>query len=326
MARLLDDLLDVSRITRGKIEFSREPVDVTALAREVVGDHLETFRVAGLTLELSAPAGPLVVNGDRARLAQVLGNLLSNALKFSHGGQSVRVRVDGEPSGQQAVLTVRDQGVGIEPALLDSIFEPFMQADTSLSRPRGGLGLGLAVVQGLVALHGGRVSASSDGPGQGAELRVELPLHPGPGAVLEPGQPKPGTVQRAATVLVFEDNTDAAESLRAVLSASGYRVCVERTGRGATDVIRRVRPAIVLCDLGLPDRDGYAIAEDIRSDHELAALPLIAISGYGATEDQVRSRRAGFDLHLTKPVPPGLLLSELSGRIGNTRGSSERES
>jgi len=326
MAHLLDDLLDVSRITRGKIEFSREPVDVTALAREVVGDHLETFRTAGLTLELSAPAGPLVVNGDRARLAQVVGNLLSNALKFSHGGQSVRVRVDGEPSGQQAVLTVRDQGVGIEPALLDSIFEPFMQADTSLSRPRGGLGLGLAVVQGLVALHGGRVSASSDGPGQGAELRVELPLHPGPGAVLEPGQPKPGTVQRAATVLVFEDNTDAAESLRAVLSASGYRVCVERTGRGATDVIRRVRPAIVLCDLGLPDRDGYAIAEDIRSDHELAALPLIAISGYGATEDQVRSRRAGFDLHLTKPVPPGLLLSELSGRIGNTRGSSERES
>jgi PAS domain S-box-containing protein len=327
MARLLDDLLDVSRITRGKIEFCRELVDLTALAREVVGDHLETFRAAELTLELSMPAGPLVVYADRARLAQIVGNLLSNALKFSQAGQSVRVRVAGDPPSRHALLTVRDEGAGIEPALLDSIFEPFVQAETSLSRPRGGLGLGLAVVKGLVALHGGRVSAWSEGPGQGAELRVELPLHAGPRAVSESSAPPSESPRGAsATVLVFEDNADAAESLRAVLSASGYRVCVERTGRAATEVVRRIQPAIVLCDLGLPDRDGYAIAADIRSDHELAALPLIAISGYGATEDQARSRRAGFDLHLTKPVSPGLLLSELSGRIARVPADGASES
>ena len=228
----------------------------------------------------------------------------------------MHVRVEREAASGSVVLTVLDQGAGIEPALLDSIFDPFVQADTSLSRARGGLGLGLAVVKGLVALHGGRVAASSAGPGTGTELRVELPLHAPPGEVAAPGQTEPGSPEgSSATVLVFEDNADAAESLRVVLSAAGYRVWVEPTGRDAMEVVKRVQPAIVLCDLGLPDRDGYAIAADIRSDGELAQLPLIAISGYGAAEDQARSQRAGFDLHLTKPVSPTLLLSELSRRI-----------
>jgi PAS domain S-box-containing protein len=325
MSRLLDDLLDVSRITHGSIDLSRELVDVGALAREVVGDHRETFRAAGLLLEVTTPAEPAVLNADRARLAQIIGNLLSNALKFSASGQSVRVSVEREVSGRGVVLTVRDQGAGIEPALLDTIFEPFVQADTSLSRARGGLGLGLAVVKGLVVLHGGRVSASSRGSGQGAELRIELPLHDPGIEPTEPERPRTHWPRSQATVLVFEDNADAAESLRAVLSASGYRVWVERTGRAATEVVKRVRPAIVLCDLGLPDRDGYSVAADIRSDRELAALPLIAISGYGAAEDQARCRRAGFDHHLTKPVPPGLLLSELSDRIARPRSSAADE-
>ena len=191
MARLLDDLLDVSRITRGKIELVRETVDMAALVREVVGDHLESFRAAGLALDLTVAAAPLFVHADRTRLAQVIGNLLSNALKFSERGQSVRVRVDRDASGQSVVLTVRDEGTGIEPALLDRMFEPFVQADTSLARPRGGLGLGLAVVKGLVALHGGRVSASSDGAGAGAELRVELPLHAAPAEVAASSEPAP---------------------------------------------------------------------------------------------------------------------------------------
>jgi CheY-like chemotaxis protein len=214
------------------------------------------------------------------------------------------------------VLTVLDEGSGIEPALLGSIFDPFVQADTSLSRPRGGLGLGLAVVKSLVALHEGRVSASSGGPGQGAELRVELPLHAARPEAPRASQWGPASPAGSMeTVVLFEDNLDAAESLRALLSAAGYRVWVETTGRDALEVIRRCRPAIVLCDLGLPDRDGYAIAADIRADRDLATLPLIAISGYGTAEHQTYARLAGFDLHVTKPVPPELLLSELARRI-----------
>ena len=318
MARLLEDLLDVSRITRGKIDLVRETVDVCALTREVVGDHVDTFRAAGLELDLTLPAERLFVDADRARLAQIIGNLLSNALKFSQRGQSVHVRVEREAARQSVALTVLDQGAGIEPSVIDSIFEPFVQADTSLSRARGGLGLGLAVVKGLVALHGGRVSAASAGPDKGTELRVHLPLQAPRGEVAQPSQPEPGWTEGAsATVLVFEDNHDAAESLRAVLSAAGYRVWVEGTGRDATELVARVQPSIVLCDLGLPDKDGYTVAAEIRSQGALARLPLIAISGYGAAEDQARSRRAGFDLHLTKPVSPALLLSELSRRISH---------
>jgi PAS domain S-box-containing protein len=316
MARLLEDLLDVSRITRGKVDLVREPVDTAALTRQVVGDHLDSFQAALLALDLVVTTEPLFVHGDRARIAQIVGNLLSNALKFSQPGQTVWVRVERAPVAESLVLTVRDEGAGIEPAFLGSIFEPFMQADNSLSRGRGGLGLGLAVVQGLVALHGGRVSASSGGEGQGAELRVELPLYlpqrDAPAPVRAEPEPQPPA---RALVLVFEDNADAAESLRIVLSAAGYHVEIAATGHDATAVVRRVRPAIVLCDLGLPDQDGYAIAAQIRADSALAPLPLIAISGYGTAEDQARSRRAGFDLHLTKPVPPALLLSELSRRL-----------
>ena len=169
----------------------------------------------------------------------------------------MRVRVDREGSGKSVVLTVRDEGTGIEPALLDRIFNPFVQADTTLARPRGGLGLGLAVVKGLVALHGGCVSASSGGSGEGAELRVELPLHTARLEVAGSSEPAPAVAQgSAAMILVFEDNPDAAESLRVVLSGAGYRVWVEPTGRQAMEVVARVRPDVVLCDLGLPDRDG----------------------------------------------------------------------
>jgi PAS domain S-box-containing protein len=317
MARLLDDLLDVSRISRGKVELACETVDTSALTREVVDDHLESFRAAGLLLELAVAHAPLYVHADRTRLAQVIGNLLSNALKFSERGQAVRVRVELDESGDRVVLTVRDQGMGIEPALLSRMFKPFEQADTSLARHRGGLGLGLALVDGLVTLHGGRVSAWSAGLGQGAELRVELPLHAAAEESVESQERSCGAVMASCTrILVFEDNADAAESLRGILSGAGYRVWVESTGWQAIEAVRRFKPDMILCDLGLPGRDGYSIAAAIRSDQELSRMPLIAISGYGTIDDQTRSRRAGFDLHLTKPVPPALLLAELSRHVG----------
>jgi CheY-like chemotaxis protein len=217
------------------------------------------------------------------------------------------------------VLTVRDEGAGITPAFLDTMFEPFAQDDTSLSRSRGGLGLGLAVVKGLVDLHGGRVSAASAGSGRGAELRVELPLHVTDGANAEAREPPAVRAEPCSNpaVLIFEDNADAAESLRTILSTTGYRVRVERTGRHAIEVVRGFAPAVVLCDLGLPDRDGYEIAAEIRSDRDLVRLPLIAISGYGSASDRARALGAGFDLHLTKPVPPALLLAELANRLGD---------
>jgi PAS domain S-box-containing protein len=315
MARLLDDLLDVSRITRGKIDLVRESVDIIAVTREVVGDHQESFRAAGLTLDLAAPAEPLWVSADRARLAQVIGNLLSNAFKFSERGQTVRVGVGPDGARPVARLTVRDEGTGIEPALLERIFEPFVQAETPLSRPRGGLGLGLAVVKGLVALHDGRVVATSEGLGRGAELRIDLPLEARPTAVApaDPQERQPAAAL-AATVLVFEDNVDAAESVRSVLSAAGYLVAIQATGQGAMETVRRVRPHAVLCDIGLPDRDGYEIASDIRADPDWGHLPLIAVSGYGSAQDLARSQRAGFHLHLTKPVAPELLIAELARR------------
>lgn len=326
MARLLDDLLDVSRITRGKIEILREPIDLAALSREVVADHLGSFHAAGLGLELTVSAGATFVHADRTRIAQIVGNLLSNALKFSQRGQTVRLRIDHVDASQpMAVISVRDEGAGIQPELLGSVFEPFVQADTSLSRARGGLGLGLAVVKGLVDLHGGRVSASSAGSGHGTELRVELPRMVAPQPVAASSDElKPGLgACSSAAVLVFEDNADAAESLHAVLAAAGYRVWVEATGLLAIEAVKRSRPAVVLCDLGLPDRDGYGIAEDIRADREFATLPLIALSGYGSTEDQARSRRAGFDLHLTKPVSPSRLLSELAHCLSSRASAAD---
>jgi CheY-like chemotaxis protein len=249
-------------------------------------------------------------------MAQVIANLLSNALKFSERGKSVRVSVDRDEAGRSAVLAVRDEGAGIDPALVERIFDPFVQGETSLARSRGGLGLGLAVAKGLVDLHGGRISAHSGGVGRGAALRVELPLVDARTALAAPvDELYQATGAGTANVLVFEDNADAAESLEAILSYAGYRVRVESTGRDAMQLVRSTRPDAVLCDLGLPDRDGYAVASEIRSDHEWSWLPLIAITGYGALDDQSRSRRAGFDVHLTKPVPPAQLLSELSRRI-----------
>jgi PAS domain S-box-containing protein len=314
MARLLDDLLDVSRITRGKIELVREPVDAAALAREVVGDHRASFEAAGLSVGLVTSEEPPIVHADRGRLSQIIGNLLSNAIKFSRRGQSVQLLVQADALDRTLLLTVRDEGAGIEPALLARIFEPFVQAETSLSRPQGGLGLGLAIVKSLVALHGGRVSASSAGPGKGSEFRVELPLDVGRVAAARAREmTRPRDVP--ATILVFEDNVDAAAGLRVVLSTAGYQVSVATTGKDAMQVIKRVRPTVVLCDLGLPERDGYEIAADIRADPEWAHLPVIAVSGYGTAEDHIRSRRAGFDLHLTKPVMPELLLDELARRV-----------
>jgi PAS domain S-box-containing protein len=303
MARLIDDLLDVSRISRGKILLRKQPIDLSALVQATVDDHRPLLEGFGLsvTIELETP---LLAEGDPTRLAQVVGNLLHNAGKFTDSGGSVAVRL--RANGNQAILTIRDSGMGMDREMLARLFEPFSQADRSLDRSRGGLGLGLALVKGLVELHGGTVRASSDGPGRGSEFSIQLPLIVE--ARAEMSRTGTALVGRSLHVLVIEDNRDAAESLRLLLRLSGHEVTLAYTGTAGLEAARRVRPDVVVCDIGLPGGlDGYAVARALRAERTTADVGLLALSGYGQEEDQRHAREAGFDRHLTKPVDPVVL-------------------
>jgi signal transduction histidine kinase len=299
LSRLVDDLLDVTRITRGRIQLRCAGIDLGRVVRETVEDHRAAFELAGLRLELEAPEAPAPVEGDPTRLAQVLGNLLANSSKFTPRGGSVTVRLEEDPAGL-AVLRVRDTGEGIDAEVLPRIFEPFSQADSTLARTRGGLGLGLAIVKGLVELHGGTVTATSGGRGAGTEIVVRLPRAAAVGAP----EPSPAAPARPARVLVVEDNADAAETLREALELEGIEVTVAGDGEAGLSEAHRTRPDVVICDIGLPGGlDGYGVARAIRTDPALRDTPLIALTGYAGPEDRARAREAGFDRHLGKPSP-----------------------
>jgi CheY-like chemotaxis protein len=242
-------------------------------------------------------------------LSQVFDNLLSNAAKFTGAGGQVRVRV--APSGPDALVQVSDTGAGIEADLLPHVFETFTQADRTLARSRGGLGLGLAIVRGIVELHGGSVAAASGGPGQGATLTVRLPRCAAASetvAALADPAPSPG----GRRILIIEDNRDAAETLRDLLEGDGHQVELAHSGAAGVDAARRWKPEIVLCDIGLPGMDGYQVAAALRSDPQLAGARLVAITGYGQEEDRRRTREAGFEAHLTKPLDLAELQALLS--------------
>ncbi len=312
LSRLVDDLLDVARITRGRIQLRRAPLDLAVLVRDTVEDHRPEFELAGLHLVVQLPLAPVPVEGDATRLAQVLGNLLGNAAKFTPRGGTVAVRL-GEDPGSAALLEVRDTGEGIEPDVLPRMFEPFSQEDRSLARSRGGLGLGLALVKGLVELHGGTAKVSSAGRGAGTEVVIRLPLASA-GATPEPHPPAPTppSVPRGAQVLVVEDNADAAETLREALHLEGLAVTVANDGAAGLAAARQIRPDLVICDIGLPGGlDGYGVARAIRADPALCHTPLVALTGYAGPEDQARAREAGFDRHLGKPAG----IDELLGAI-----------
>ena len=301
LARLVDDLLDVSRITQHKIQLRRAPVDLGALVRAAIDDHASLFDSRGVRLELQLAGGPLIVDGDAARLVQVLGNLLQNAVKFTPAGGRTTVTLERAQDGTSAVLRVADTGVGIEPALFPRMFEPFTQADRTLARSGGGLGLGLALVRGLVELHGGTVSVHSAGAGQGTEFVVRLPLAAAvaqtAGAATRPAGPA-----EHRRVLLIEDNRDVAETLCTILQLEGHSVEVEHDGPSGIRRARELRPDIVLCDLGLPGASGYDVARELRRDEALRKTPLVALSGYAAAEDVARAHSAGFDQHLAKPI------------------------
>jgi PAS domain S-box-containing protein len=305
MTRLVDDLLDVSRISRGKIELTREQVDLCQIAREVVVDYANAAGTRGNRFDVVLPAEPCWVSGDRVRLAQILGNVIGNALKFSKQGGVVRLALEREPERRWLVLSVRDDGAGIAPEILPSVFEAFTQAD----RSHGGLGLGLSVVRGLVELHGGQVTAQSRGIGLGTELRISLP--PSPEITAAIAIPAAAATTRSFRILVVEDNSDAAELLCDLLRSKGHDVTAADSGTDAAQIAARFRPDVVLCDLGLPGKDGFEVAAELRRTPETERVHLIALSGYGSTEDKRRSAQAGFDLHMTKPVNAVALLTVL---------------
>ncbi|HYG62802.1 MAG TPA: ATP-binding protein, partial [Thermoanaerobaculia bacterium] len=314
LARLVDDLLDVSRISRGKILLRQEALDLVALARTAAEDHRSDLEAAGLHLSVRLPEGPVWVQGDPTRLSQVLGNLLHNAGKFTDAGGRVELEMVADPAAAFVGITLRDTGIGMEPRMVERLFQAFSQADHSLDRSRGGLGLGLALVKGLVDLHGGEVHAASDGLGRGSVFTLRLPRREAaePAGSRPEAAPAPPGLHR---ILVIEDNVDAAESMQLLLELAGHQVTTAFDGPSGVSEAHRFQPSVVLCDIGLPgDMDGYAVARELRRDGLPASAKLIALTGYGQEEDQRRSREAGFDLHLTKPVDPaalGKLLAEL---------------
>ncbi len=312
MARIVDDLLDVSRISRGKVELRTERVDLARLARHAAEDQQAAFAAAGVRAVVEVPELPLWAEGDPTRLTQVAGNLLQNAVKFTPRGGTVTVRLTPDRGRGQAVLTVRDTGDGIDPALLPRLFEPFAQADRSLDRSKGGLGLGLSLVKGLVGLHGGEVQARSDGPGRGAVFVVRLPMEGEPAALTAMPQ-GPRRQGKKLRVLVVEDNKDAADMLKMLLELDGYDATVAYTGPAGVEAAKANRPDVVLCDIGLPGLDGYGVVRELRKDPATAHARVIAVTGYGGDEDRRKSGEAGFDAHLVKPADPARLQELLAG-------------
>jgi two-component system CheB/CheR fusion protein len=296
LARLVDDLLDVTRISNGKLQVERRPMNLREVALRTAEDHRSLFTAREVALEVVLPEEPLWVDGDATRLAQVIANLLQNSAKFTARGDSVHLSLEGVDGF--AVLAVRDTGAGIDPAMIPRLFQPFSQADTTLNRRLGGLGLGLALVKGLVEMHGGTIAVSSGGKGAGAEFVVRLPLVTAPAR----SEVAPAASPRQRRILLIEDNLDAAESLQLALELEGHEVAVAHDGPEGIERARQLTPEVVLCDIGLPGMDGYAVAKALRREPRLRDTLLVALTGYALPDDLQRATDAGFHAHLTKPA------------------------
>ena len=300
LTRLVDDLLDVARITRGKIALARERLDLVELVERAAESHRE------VPIRVEAASRPLVVDGDPVRLAQVVGNLIANAAKFSPPGEPIAIRMTSTSDGIE--LVVEDRGAGIDPALLPRVFEMFVQGPQELARERGGLGLGLAIVAKLVELHGGTVTVTSE-VGRGSQFRIVLPRASAPA----PDAPRPANRALHASgvrVLVVDDNADAAETLGDLLRVQGHEVAVVATAEAALQAAGDFAPEVAVLDLGLPEMDGYELARALRG--RSPSTRLIAVTGYGRATDRERTQEAGFDDHLVKPIQVTALLDRIA--------------
>jgi CheY-like chemotaxis protein/nitrogen-specific signal transduction histidine kinase len=312
LARLVDDLLEVSRITRGQIQLHREPGDLRNVVRQAIQGTLPQVEAKHQQLTMQLPADPVYVNGDMLRLEQLMVNVIGNASKYSATDGHISVRCEVVPDGVE--VRVRDDGVGIPPDQIGSIFDLFVQVDQSLARSVGGLGIGLTIARRLVELHGGAIEAFSDGIGKGAEFVVRLPVIEAGAHVIVRGQAPEAVVAGAhrLDVLVIEDNADTRELMRSLLESWGHRVTVAPDGTTAVTMALNTRPAVALVDVGLPGIDGYQVAQNLRASSVGKDMLLVALTGYGRPEDRARALESGFDLHLVKPVQPEKLFSVLA--------------
>jgi signal transduction histidine kinase len=300
LRHLIDDLLDVSRITSGKIRLRTELLDAAPILDQAIESARPLIDQRGHTLSVAIERGRLPILADATRVEQIVVNLLTNAAKYTESGG--RIWLDAAPEGGQVVIRVRDNGTGIPPERLPEMFTLFTQGDRSLARSEGGLGIGLTIVRRLAEMHGGSVEARSEGPDRGSEFIVRLPLAP---RAIEPGtDPRPGPTDDGtpSRILVVEDNEDTALGLARLLELLGNEVRTAHDGRSALAAARSLRPHFVLLDIGLPGMDGYEVASALRREEGLEDVVIIAVSGYGQEEDRRRALAAGFDHHLVKPV------------------------
>jgi signal transduction histidine kinase len=317
LVRLVDDLLDVSRITRGKIELKIGPVDVAQVAAAAIETSRPNIDGNRHTLSVQLPSEPLHVRGDFARVSQILSNVINNAAKYTPKGG--RITLTAAREEDTVVFRVRDSGVGIPPEFLTSIFDPFTQVDRTLARSHGGLGIGLTLVRRLVEMQHGSVTVRSEGRNRGSEFTVRLPLADLADARPEDAAPREGPSPAGLRVLVVDDNRDVADSTASVMRMNGCDVHVAYDGKAALESVQRLRPDAVLLDIGLPAIDGYLVAEHIRAQPENGRTMIVAVSGYGQEQDRVRSKSVGFDYHLVKPIDPTLL----AGLVGSLRVSRD---
>ena len=306
MGALLDDLLDISRITHGTLTLSRQLVGLSGVvdaALEVARPVIEARRHR-LTIDI--PATPIEIEADPLRLSQVFSNLLTNAAKYTDPGGLITFSARAE--GDAVNIAVTDTGIGLAHESLTHVFGMFSQVKSALDRSEGGLGIGLALVKGIVELHGGRIEARSEGAGRGCEFRLVLPIHVAVPVAAKPGRNRLSFGARSPRrILVADDNQDGAQSLAMLLGLSGHTVAIANGGQEALQRTREFRPEIVLLDIGMPDLNGYAVASALRSEPWARDLKLIALTGWGGEDDKRRALAAGFDHHLTKPVDPDLL-------------------
>ncbi len=309
LVRLVDDLLDVSRVMRGKIELRKEKVELSTVIARAVETVQPLIEAQGHELTAQLPPESLSLDADPVRLAQVVGNLLTNAAKYTeaHG----RIRLTAQREDGEAVLRVRDSGIGIAPDMLPHIFELFVQVDHAATRSQGGLGIGLTLVKNLVEMHNGTVEAHSDGLGEGCEFVVRLPLmskeHRQRTEEENGGAPQEPVRSSGHRLLVVDDNRDAADSLAMLLRLQGHEVRVAHDGPAALEMVKGYCPALVFLDIGMPGMDGYEVARRLRQQPGLENVRLAALTGWGQQEDRRRTAEAGFDHHLVKPVEPKAL-------------------
>jgi signal transduction histidine kinase/CheY-like chemotaxis protein len=320
LVSLIDDLLDVSRITRGMITLQLEPVLLGAIVARAVETARPAIDLQRHALELDLPDELITVEGDKTRLVQVIANILHNAAKFMDPGGRIRLRAARE--GHQVAIAIADSGIGIAPELVPNVFELFTQVHSKSERAQGGLGIGLALVRQLTEMHGGTVTVHSDGPGRGAEFTVRLPIMSAPLATVSGQRREPESIPSLASqrILVADDNRDAVEALALQLRLAGHDVRTAHDGVQALAVAQTFEPAIVLLDLGMPRMDGYEAARQFRLRDPGRRVTLIALTGWGQQQDRERTSAAGFDAHLVKPVAEAHLFKALATAVEGNRG------